>query len=242
MVAIARSDLLRVLSTSLQGTGRIKVGVKVTGIDQPQPNGPLSVTTSDGTKYTGDIVVGADGVHSVTRAEMWRMANLQRPGLIAEQDKKVMAVDYMCILGLARPPPEIPQLEDSVIHRHHKWTLVVTPCYGGTVAWFAIFKLDQQYLLPSVPRWSMDEANARVNANADALAWANTRLQDLWNYTAEPRCTPLYEGQLRTWSVGRIACIGDTVLKVSRTIICYIRITLVRIRLPRITNHAMNAR
>lgn len=30
------------------------------------------VQTEDGSRYTGDIVVGADGVHSVVRGEMWR--------------------------------------------------------------------------------------------------------------------------------------------------------------------------
>ncbi|CRG87305.1 FAD binding domain protein [Talaromyces islandicus] len=213
VVSIARSDLLRVLSTSLQGDERIKLGVTVTVIDQPQPNGPLSVTTSDGTKYTGDIVVGADGVHSMTRAEMWRMANLQRPGLITEQDKKAIKVDYMGIFGLAKIPPEILQLEDSIVHRHKKWTLMVMPCYEGTVTWILSLRLDQPYFWPSVPRWSMDEAKAQVIAKADALAWGDVCLRDLWKYTAEPGVTPLYEGQLKTWSVGRIACVGDSVFK-----------------------------
>lgn len=219
MAAVARSDLLRVLSTSLEGKERIKLGVKVSGIDQIQPNGPLSVITSDGTTYTGDIVVGADGVHSVARTEMWRMADVQRPGFIPEQDKKAMKVDYMCVFGLAKPPLGIPQLEDAVVHRYSKWTLMVMPCYGGTVTWLALFRLEKSYFWPSAPRWSMDEAKMRVDTKADALAWGDVCLEDLWNYTAEPACTPLYEGQLKTWSVGRIACIGDSVFKVGRAII-----------------------
>lgn len=45
------------------------------------------VTCTDGTTYHGDIVVGADGVHSAVRSEMWRLAELQKPGSIPQADK-----------------------------------------------------------------------------------------------------------------------------------------------------------
>lgn len=40
------------------------------------------VQTSDGSFFTGDILVAADGIHSTVRGEMWRIANEQSPGWI----------------------------------------------------------------------------------------------------------------------------------------------------------------
>lgn len=34
--------------------------------------GRVHVQAEDGSSYTGEIVVGADGVHSAVRKEMWR--------------------------------------------------------------------------------------------------------------------------------------------------------------------------
>lgn len=44
------------------------------------------VKTSDGSVYTGDILIGADGIHSTVRKEMWRIANDMSPGWISPSD------------------------------------------------------------------------------------------------------------------------------------------------------------
>lgn len=46
------------------------------------------VHCTDGSVYGGDIVVGADGVHSVVRNEMWRLSELEKPGSISAADRK----------------------------------------------------------------------------------------------------------------------------------------------------------
>ena len=45
------------------------------------------VACEDGSTYPGDIVVGCDGVHSVVRQEMWRIADKEAPGKIPVSDK-----------------------------------------------------------------------------------------------------------------------------------------------------------
>lgn len=40
------------------------------------------VKTVDGSVHEGDILVGADGIHSAVRGEMWRLANESAPGWI----------------------------------------------------------------------------------------------------------------------------------------------------------------
>jgi 2-polyprenyl-6-methoxyphenol hydroxylase-like FAD-dependent oxidoreductase len=45
------------------------------------------VRTSDGSTYKGDILIGADGIHSTVREEMWRIANEMSPGWIPSDER-----------------------------------------------------------------------------------------------------------------------------------------------------------
>lgn len=47
----------------------------------------VSVRTEDGSTYHGDILIGADGIHSTIRSEMWRLADAQSPGWIPADEK-----------------------------------------------------------------------------------------------------------------------------------------------------------
>jgi FAD dependent monooxygenase len=45
------------------------------------------VRTADNHEYKGHLVVGADGVHSIVRSEMWRHANELAPETISDKEK-----------------------------------------------------------------------------------------------------------------------------------------------------------
>lgn len=62
--------LLQVLYDNLHYKDRVLIRKRVVRLDTVE--GCLHVQAEDGSRYTGDIVVGADGVHSVVRKEMWR--------------------------------------------------------------------------------------------------------------------------------------------------------------------------
>ena len=47
-----------------------------------------SVVTEDGSVFQGDLIVGADGVHSRIRSEMWRLADELHPGMITPQERQ----------------------------------------------------------------------------------------------------------------------------------------------------------
>lgn len=67
-----RQKLLQILAAGPVQSGRVKLGHQVVNIEST-PDG-VTVRTSHGHVYQGDLVVGADGVHSRVRAEMWRLA------------------------------------------------------------------------------------------------------------------------------------------------------------------------
>jgi FAD dependent monooxygenase len=67
----------------------VLVGKTVVSIEQDK-NGTVMVRTEDGSIYHGDLVIGADGVHSRVRREMWRLAEVEQPGLITAREKNGM--------------------------------------------------------------------------------------------------------------------------------------------------------
>lgn len=76
--------LLQVLYDNLHLKDRVLTRKRVTGVNTVEDC--VHVQTEDGSRYTGDIVVGADGVHSAVRHEMLRNGLYSRPEL-SQADK-----------------------------------------------------------------------------------------------------------------------------------------------------------
>lgn len=68
-----RQMLLKILYDNLKHKDRVLTNKRVVHVEM-SPTGVL-VTTEDGSSYSGDILVGGDGVHSKVRQEMWRIAS-----------------------------------------------------------------------------------------------------------------------------------------------------------------------
>jgi len=64
-----RKDLLAVMYAAQPNKSKLLTNKRVDKVEQGD-NG-VKVTTSDGSEYEGDIVVGADGVWSKVRNMMW---------------------------------------------------------------------------------------------------------------------------------------------------------------------------
>ena len=66
-ITLRRHDLVAALRRAAVDAGaEFTTGTAVTGIDQRTDG--VGVTLADGTRLTGDVLIGADGVHSVTRS------------------------------------------------------------------------------------------------------------------------------------------------------------------------------
>jgi 2-polyprenyl-6-methoxyphenol hydroxylase-like FAD-dependent oxidoreductase len=77
--------MLRVLYDTLSDSSRVLVDKAVVSVER-EDSELMRVTTRDGSVYHGNLVVGADGVHSRVRAEMWRLANSKSPGAFPERE------------------------------------------------------------------------------------------------------------------------------------------------------------
>ena len=77
--------MLETLLRHIWDQEKVQVGKRVSKIDVD--NSRPTVICEDGSRYTGDIVVGCDGVHSFVRREMWRICDLFEPARIPPADK-----------------------------------------------------------------------------------------------------------------------------------------------------------
>lgn len=75
-----RQMVLRVLYDNIRDKQKVLTGKHVQHVQMKKDG--VVVQTADGSSYEGDILVGADGIHSAVRGEMWRIANEMSPGWI----------------------------------------------------------------------------------------------------------------------------------------------------------------
>lgn len=98
--------VLQILYDHLHDQSKVQPGKRVAHIDHSQSG--VKVVCQDGSQFEGDIVVGADGVSSKVRQEMWRIADDTEPGSIPARDKTAMTSTYRCLFGIATPTRGIP--------------------------------------------------------------------------------------------------------------------------------------
>ena len=82
---LERKSILLALYGRISEKEKVLLDKQVKGIRYEDPK--TVVTCTDGTTYYGDVVVGADGVHSVVRNEMWRLSEMEKPGSVSKTDK-----------------------------------------------------------------------------------------------------------------------------------------------------------
>lgn len=77
MVFLDRQMLLQILYDNIRDKSKILTNKRV--VMAKLTHGGVQVTIADGTTVPGDILVGADGVHSTIRQEMWKLAGNLSP-------------------------------------------------------------------------------------------------------------------------------------------------------------------
>lgn len=64
--------LIEILYNKIQDNSKVLTSQRVQRIETGDSS--VTVHTSSGQSFTGDIVIGADGIHSTVRQEMWKEA------------------------------------------------------------------------------------------------------------------------------------------------------------------------
>src|SRR4051812_22909516 len=100
---VHRADLLGVLADALPAD-RLRLGAKVTGVEQDEDG--ATVVLADGARITGDVVIGADGIHSYVREWMLGPENPRFAGVLgwravlSREQVEDLGLDHSCDCGL----------------------------------------------------------------------------------------------------------------------------------------------
>jgi 2-polyprenyl-6-methoxyphenol hydroxylase-like FAD-dependent oxidoreductase len=77
-----RHQLVKTLYDHLEDKSKVLLNKNVVAVEHS--TGGVKVKCEDGSSYDGHVLVGADGVSSKTRHEMWRLAGSTEAGLVSE--------------------------------------------------------------------------------------------------------------------------------------------------------------
>ncbi|KAH7028242.1 FAD binding domain-containing protein [Macrophomina phaseolina] len=209
-----RRRLLEILYSALPDKSKVEVDKTVSGIEKhPKKYGVVEVRTHDGDVYEGNLVVGADGVHSKARAEMWRLTSALQPNKISEE-KNNMTVEYTCIFGISSAIPGLAPGE-QVMCVYNGWTLVVIPSTQDQTFWFIVRKLDRKYQYGSAPRLTSEDAVEQCSKLGSVPILNDVRFSDVWQRRTTFNASVMEESVFPTWSCGRLVCIGDSIHKMT---------------------------
>ncbi|KAL2817621.1 hypothetical protein BJX63DRAFT_429666 [Aspergillus granulosus] len=202
-----RQKVLELLGASLPSPDKLHVDTKVVQVEEMADS--VRVHASSGVCYDGDIVVGADGVHSVVREEMWRLS-----GTSSANEKKRMLVQYACVFGISSPLPKLPAGKQITCY-NNDWSILSVVGKNGRLYWFLFYKLDQKYDYMTAPRVSTEDAMHRCSELAREPFWRHITFGDVWGARETFNVTRLDEYVLPEWTYRNIICIGDSAHKIA---------------------------
>lgn len=188
--AAHRAELLAVLLSGL-GEHGLRLGSRVARVDQDQ-NG-VSLTLADGTTEHGDILIGADGIHSTVRAQLFGSelprytGNVAWRGLVPAE--RVAHLDLGSVVGVWMGP------DRSIVQYYVS--------AGQTFNWIGISRSPQ----PARESWL---AEGKIeDALAEYDGWHST-IRTIIAQTPKVLRQALYDREpLPDWQVGRIVLMGD---------------------------------
>lgn len=211
--ATTRAELLTILFTHFPAKDKILTDHCVKNVEL-FPHG-VSVYCENGAIFNGDIVVGADGIHSTIRGEMWRHANAVAPKAFSVKDKSI-AAEFKLLFGISKAIPALPKTRDQRIANKNFCFLIVR-CSGGRIGWFFFKKMDKKVYAPNIPRFTQKDAEEMVQPYLDYSITDRVLFREVWENRIVSGLVPIEEYLAERWTWDRIVCVGDAIRKTSPT-------------------------
>jgi salicylate hydroxylase len=188
--AAHRAELLDVLLSGL-GEHGYRLGSRVERVDQDQSG--VSLTLADGSIARGDILIGADGIHSAVRAQLFGKelprytGNVAWRGLVPAE--RVAHLDLRSVVGVWMGPNR------SIVQYYVS--------AGKTFNWIGISRSAQ----PAQESWLAEGRTEDALAEYDG--WHST-IRTIIAETPKVLRQALYDREpLPDWQVGRVVLMGD---------------------------------
>lgn len=172
----------------------------------------VQVTTDKGKVFKGDILVGADGIYSTVRKEMWRIGNQASPGYFPDNEWSKVPCYYKCIFGISKPIEELIKGTHYVYNDKFSYLVMVGP--GGKWYWFLFARLPAPLYGDDIPRYTKEDEAKLAQEHASDQITPEITFGDLYEARTNSTLTPLHEWVFQKWHYNRIITIGDAAHKV----------------------------
>ncbi|KAI8065537.1 hypothetical protein BC940DRAFT_320638 [Gongronella butleri] len=203
-----RQLLLQLMYDAVPDKSKLLPNKKVKVIQETKDG--VIIETTDGAVYKGDMVIGADGVHSIVRDHIFNAIGEEK----ALKEKKRMTATYSCIYGISDPVPGIQTGENHVVFRNGSSFLVATG-KGGIVYWFLFEKMEKTYQYNEIPRFSEQDTDATARKYMDSQVTGKVTFGDIYARCQSAIKVPLEEALYKHWHHGRCVLVGDSVHKMT---------------------------
>ncbi|KAL4953547.1 hypothetical protein BDW69DRAFT_200095 [Aspergillus filifer] len=212
IIFMERSRALQILHGHIQDKSKIHALNGV--VDYEETTEGVTVITQDGQSHRGDILVGADGIHSQVRK---LIADKIRPidPTASKELVKGFTSDYNCIFAVSRNDLSKPFLPDGMVQNvyYHTYSAVAAAGVHGLVFWFLFVKASTPTRTPNCPRFTDDDAQELIGKYGAAQLGPGYTVRDLWEARVKATMVPLEEGVIKKWSHNRVVLMGDAVHK-----------------------------
>ncbi|KAH8203527.1 hypothetical protein TruAng_002275 [Truncatella angustata] len=210
MLFFDRQWLLRVLYDQLKYKDRVLTKKKVSNV-MPTTGG-VEVTTVDGDKIQGSIIIGVDGIHSTVRGEMFRLGHELQPGYFSSDQEDKVPAYYKCSFGIAQDVPGWKGGEQHILTGKGTSQLVVSGP-ENRVYWFLFAKLPTTKYGKDIPRYNKEDEVEFVKEHINLPITENITFGHVYAHRLSSTLTPLHETVYQKWFFNRIMILGDAAHK-----------------------------